>query len=89
MARPLRIEFEGALYHVTSRGNKREEIFRGDSETLAFIKIFYAVCQWFNEPPLLQTPAKKHRLKTPAEKIFLSNFLSRAFAQIFKPIPPS
>ncbi|RJP70005.1 MAG: transposase, partial [Candidatus Abyssobacteria bacterium SURF_17] len=23
MARPLRIEFEGALYHVTARGNER------------------------------------------------------------------
>jgi putative transposase len=28
MARPLRIEYEGAFYHVTSRGNKRKEIFR-------------------------------------------------------------
>ncbi|NEV65280.1 transposase, partial [Thiorhodococcus minor] len=24
MARPLRIEFPGALYHVTSRGDRRE-----------------------------------------------------------------
>jgi REP element-mobilizing transposase RayT len=29
MARPLRIEYEGAFYHVTSRGNERKEIFRG------------------------------------------------------------
>ncbi|UFS70498.1 transposase [Geomonas sp. RF6] len=27
MTRPLRIEFEGALYHVTSRGNERKKIF--------------------------------------------------------------
>ena len=27
MARQLRIEFEGAFYHVTSRGNLRERIF--------------------------------------------------------------
>ncbi len=27
MARPLRIEFEGALYHVTARGNERRRIF--------------------------------------------------------------
>ncbi len=27
MARPLRIEFSGALYHVTSRGNARQDIF--------------------------------------------------------------
>jgi len=27
MARSLRIEFEGALYHVTARGNERKRIF--------------------------------------------------------------
>ena len=34
MSRPLRIEFAGALYHVTSRGDGREDIFLdgGDSE---------------------------------------------------------
>jgi len=28
MARPLRIEYEGAFYHVTARGNERKEIFQ-------------------------------------------------------------
>jgi len=34
MARPLRIEYEGAFYHVTARGNERKKIFRtrGDYE---------------------------------------------------------
>ncbi len=27
MARPLRIEYEGAFYHITSRGNDRQDIF--------------------------------------------------------------
>lgn len=27
MARPLRIEYEGAIYHVTARGNERSKIF--------------------------------------------------------------
>ncbi|MBT3719594.1 MAG: transposase, partial [Gammaproteobacteria bacterium] len=27
MTRPLRIEFPGALYHITSRGDRREVIF--------------------------------------------------------------
>ncbi|MDP2606883.1 MAG: transposase, partial [Deltaproteobacteria bacterium] len=27
MARPLRIEYPGALYHVTSRGDRQEPIF--------------------------------------------------------------
>jgi REP element-mobilizing transposase RayT len=32
MARPLRIEFAGAVYHVTSRGNARQEIVRDDAD---------------------------------------------------------
>ena len=27
MARPLWIEYEGAFYHVTARGNERKEIY--------------------------------------------------------------
>ena len=36
MVRPLRIEFPGAISHVTSRGNHRESIFKdaGDHRTL-------------------------------------------------------
>jgi putative transposase len=33
MARPLRLEFAGALYHVTARGNERRSIFLGDADT--------------------------------------------------------
>jgi putative transposase len=32
MARPLRIEYEGAFYHVTSRGNERKRIFFGKAD---------------------------------------------------------
>jgi len=32
MSRPLRIEFHGALYHVTSRGDRREPIYRDDED---------------------------------------------------------
>ena len=37
MARPLRIEFPGALYHVTSRGNAREAIFLEDADRRLFL----------------------------------------------------
>lgn len=37
MARPLRIEFEGALYHITSRGNARQSIFKDDQDRLLFL----------------------------------------------------
>jgi len=39
MARPLRIEYPGAWYHVTSRGNEKAEIFRDDSDRRTFLKI--------------------------------------------------
>jgi REP element-mobilizing transposase RayT len=32
MARPIRVEFEGAVYHVTARGNERKPIYRDDRE---------------------------------------------------------
>ena len=31
MVRPLRLEFDGALYHVTSRGDRREDIYEDRS----------------------------------------------------------
>jgi putative transposase len=37
MARPLRLEFPGALYHVTSRGNEQRSIFRSDQDRKAFL----------------------------------------------------
>ena len=37
MARPLRIEFDGALYHVTSRGNERKPIFKDDIDRKLFL----------------------------------------------------
>jgi hypothetical protein len=30
MARPLRIEYDGAAYHITSRGNTRNPIYKED-----------------------------------------------------------
>ena len=38
MARPLRIEFPGAVYHITSRGNERKAIFRDDQDRKMFLE---------------------------------------------------
>jgi putative transposase len=48
MARPLRIEFAGALYHVTSRGNERHDIFFTDDDRRAFLATVEKVCGRFN-----------------------------------------
>lgn len=39
MARPLRIEFPGAVYHVTARGDGRQAIFRDDADRAKFLGV--------------------------------------------------
>ena len=39
MSRPLRIEFPGAVYHVTSRGDRREAIYRDDLDRVAQLEV--------------------------------------------------
>lgn len=48
MARPLRIEFPGAVYHVTTRGNARADIFEDDSDRILFLSVLGKVVQRFN-----------------------------------------
>jgi REP element-mobilizing transposase RayT len=48
MARPLRIEFPGAIYHVTSRGNAQASIFLDDIDRSTFISILGLTMRRFN-----------------------------------------
>ena len=48
MARPLRLEFSGALYHVTSRGDRREDIFLSDDDRSDWLAVLGIVCVRFN-----------------------------------------
>ncbi len=48
MARPLRLEFPGAFYHITSRGNARQNIFVDDTDRLKFLAIFADVNDRYN-----------------------------------------
>ena len=47
MARPLRLEFPGALYHVTSRGNRQENIYLDDVDRSGFLAVLGNVCDRF------------------------------------------
>ena len=47
MARPLRLELAGALYHVTSRGDGREDIYRSDDDRAAWLETLGEVCKRF------------------------------------------
>lgn len=48
MARPLRLEFPGAVYHIISRGNRRQAIYLCDADFEAFLECLSEVCSRFN-----------------------------------------
>ncbi len=48
MARPLRIQFANALYHVTSRGDRKSNIYLDDHDREIFLQTSGEVCQRFN-----------------------------------------
>lgn len=48
MTRPLRLELAGGVYHLTSRGDRREAIYADDGDRVAWLKILQSVCERFN-----------------------------------------
>ena len=48
MTRPLRLEFPGALYHVTSRGNARASIYADDADRERFLVLLTQVVQRYH-----------------------------------------
>ncbi len=48
MSRPLRIEYAGALYHVTSRGNARQPIYLDEQDFDLLLEVLSKVCERFN-----------------------------------------
>jgi REP element-mobilizing transposase RayT len=64
MTRPLRLEYPGALYHVTSRGDRKAAIFRDDTDRAVWLQtlgetcaqyqfVIHAFCQMGNHYHLL------------------------------------
>lgn len=45
MPRPLRIQYEGAIYHVINRGDRREAIFLDETDRKEFLRALGEVCQ--------------------------------------------
>lgn len=45
MARPLRIQYEGALYHLLSRGDRREAIFIAETDRSEFLRTLEETCR--------------------------------------------
>jgi REP element-mobilizing transposase RayT len=47
MSRPLRIEFAGALHHITSRGNARQDIYVDDADRERFMAVLAEACEQY------------------------------------------
>jgi REP element-mobilizing transposase RayT len=60
MARPLRIEFPGAIYHVTSRGDRREPIFEDDEDRHHFLTVVGQAMERFNATVLAYCLMENH-----------------------------
>lgn len=48
MARPLRIEYAGALYHITARGNAQQNIYFSDDDRKCFLDELARVCERYH-----------------------------------------
>lgn len=71
MTRPLRIEFPGAVYHVTSRGDRREPIFEDDADREILLGIVGQTMERFDARMLaylLAEPASTPTLRRRAAK---------------------
>ncbi len=45
MSRPLRLEFAGAVYHVTARGQRRQPIYLDDTDRFVWLETLARICQ--------------------------------------------
>ncbi len=79
MARPLRIQFENAYYHVTCRGNARQKIFTGDGDYLKFLNLLEGSSEIYQVEILAYVLMRNHfhlLVKTPLANLqeFMRHF---------------
>jgi len=68
MARPLRLEYEGAVYHITSRGNARASIFLDKDDRSRFLEVLADVVErygWICHAYCLMTNHYHLLIETP------------------------
>ena len=78
MARPIRIEYEGAVYHVTIRGNERKALFKHDRDRERFIQVLAGSVERYDVRLYLYCLMDNHAhfvLETPRAN--LSRFMQR------------
>lgn len=87
MARPLRIEFPGGLYHIVSHGNGRLWLFKDDESRIQFIAILGRYAQKYKVFVHIFLLMKNHfhvlaETRLPNLSQFMSQFL-RAYAMYY------
>ena len=90
MARPVRIEYPGAVYHVITRGNNRQSVFRDDQDRRKYLEKLAFYCEQKEVRPLcycllanhvhllLETPkGNLSRMMQPFQTSYTVNFNRR------------
>ena len=87
MARPLRIEYPGAVYHITNRGNDKKDIFKDDQDRETFLKILALVNKryhWICHAYCLMTNHYHLLIETPDSNLSLGmRQLNGVYTQLF------
>ena len=87
MARPLRIEFSGALYHITSRGDGQDDIYLSDNDRMVFLSILSVVrnkFKWVCHAYCLMTNHYHLLIETPQANLCKGmQFLNGVYTQRF------
>lgn len=78
MDRPPRIEFPGALYHVASRGNARQDIFLSDADHLRFLEQIERCLEQYDVRLFAYVPmSNRYHLFVQTRRANLSRFCQR------------
>ena len=87
MARPLRIEYPGAVYHVTSRGNEKKPVFKDDHDRDNFLNALQHVNKrysWICHAYCLMTNHYHLLIETPEGNLSLGmRQLNGVYTQLF------
>ncbi|MEW6053516.1 MAG: transposase [Nitrospirota bacterium] len=88
MARPLRLSFENAVYHITVRGNRREPVFHDDEDRQTFLRKINETCLKYSFVCFAYCLMDNHYhlfLKTPLANISEGmHYLNTSYVNWFK-----
>ncbi len=87
MPRKPRIEYDGAVYHVMSRGNRQEEVYRDDTDRVLFLETLTEVCArtgWIVHAYVLMGNHYHMLLETPEPNLVVGlKWFQGSYAQRF------